>query len=322
MEPILHREAADHGLTVKQLRGRSFAHPVAGVATAASATDLATRTRAALRVMPAGTVATHLTAAALRGWALPRGLEVPVILCTDADAPHLDRRGVYVRRCGIPDRHRAAVGGIPAASAEWTVVELAETLSLLDLVTVIDSALAAGHTTVPHLREALVPGRRGVRTLRKALLYCDGRSESPGESALRLVHALSGIEVDAQVEHRERDGTLTVRLDLLVRGTRYAPEFDGGDHRDPRTHRRDLRRERTLHELGIRRAGWTFVEICRQPEEIVRIAAEALGRPGAFSAADARAAVAASSLTRNGLEALTRRMARFGRAASPRARLS
>src|SRR5690606_21235983 len=126
----------------------SFIHPVDGVAIPASlAADLRTRTVAALAVMPGHTVATHLTAAALRGWALPRNLPVPVIVCTDGEAPHLDRRGVYVRRCEIPARHRTTLDGIPVASAEWTIIELAETLSLIDLVTVIDSALLAGHTT-------------------------------------------------------------------------------------------------------------------------------------------------------------------------------
>jgi len=322
VEPILHRDALEHGLTVKQLRNRSFAHPVDGVAIAASqSSDLQTRTLAALRVMPPDAVATHVTAAALRGWALPRGLHVPVVVCTDGDAPHLDRRGVYVRRCAIPPAHRTVVCGIAMASAEWTIIELAETLALVDLVVVIDSALAAGHTTVPHLREALVPRRRGVRTLRKALLYCDGRSESAGESALRLVHTLSGISVDSQVELRERDGTLLARLDLRVRGTSYAPEFDGAEHRDPRTHRRDLLRERTLHRLGIQRAGFTFVEICRQPEEIVRLASEALGRPGSFSASDVRPELERSSLTRTGMAALERRMARFTRSEPPRRRV-
>ena len=308
-------------MTIKQLRGRAFAHPVDGVAIASSqADDLRIRTAAALRVMPPGTVATHLTAAALRGWAIPRGLAVPVIVCTDGDAPHLDRRGVYVRRCAIPPRHRTVLDGIAIASAEWTIAELAETLALIDLVTVIDSALAAGHTTMARLRDAVVPGRRGVRTLRKALLYCDERSESPGESALRLVHTLSGIAVESQVELSDHDGTLVLRLDPRVLGTSYAPEFDGAEHRDPRTHRRDLRRERALHRFGIRRSGFTFVEICRQPEEIVRMAAEALGRPGAFSASDVRPELAKSSLTRGGMAALERRLALFGRTEPPRRR--
>lgn len=321
MEPILHRDAAAHGHTLKQLRSQSFSHPVNGVAVAASESDdLRTRTLAALMVMPGNAVATHLTAASLRGWAIPRGITVPVIVCTDGEAPHLDRRGVYVRRCEISPRHRTIVNGIAIASAEWTIVELAETLTLLDLVIVIDSALAAGHTTVPHLREAMVPRRRGVRVLRRALEYCDGRSQSAGETALRLVHTLSGIAVDSQVEHREHDGNLILSLDLLVRGTTYAPEFDGGDHRDARTHRRDLRRERLLHRLGIQRAGYTFVEISRQPEEIVRMAAEALGTPGRFSAVDARLEIDRSSLTRPGSAALQQRMARFARSSSPRAR--
>src|SRR5690606_31575374 len=116
MEPILHRDASRHGLSTKQLRAKTFAHPVNGVAVlAGDADDLRARTRAALGVMPPGAVATHVTAALLRGWWLPPLAEVPVVVCTDGEAPHLDRRGVYVRRCAIPARHRTTYDGIPVA---------------------------------------------------------------------------------------------------------------------------------------------------------------------------------------------------------------
>jgi hypothetical protein len=269
--------------------------------------------------MPPGAVATHDTAARLRGWWLPPLADEPVIVCTDGEAPHLDRRGVYARRCAIRAEHRTVHDGVPMASAAWTVLELAETLSFLDLVVAVDSALHAGHLTEASLRAAIVPGRRGVRTLRRALLFCDGRSESAGESYLRLVHTVSGIIVDPQVCHRDDDGTPPLALDLLVRGTTYAPEYDRADHRDAVTHRRDLRRERPLHRYAIRRAGFTIVEIRQQPQEIVRLAAEALGRPGAFSASDIRPELEKSSLTRSGMAGLEWRMRRFRRPASPRA---
>lgn len=319
MEPILHRDARHHDLSSKQLRGPGFAHPVAGVAVlAADRDDVAVRSRAALAVLPVGTVVTHLTAARLRGWWLPHLTDEPVIVCTDSTAPHHDRRGVYVRRCGIPARHRTALQGIAVASPEWTIIELAETLSFLDLVVVIDSALACGDLTLDSLRTSLVPGRRGVRNLRKALLYCDGRSQSPGESVLRLVHTLVGIPVDVQAEYRDDDGTLLAMVDLRVRGTQYAPEYDGAPHRDAATHRRDLRRERLLHALGVRRAGFTVTEIRQQTDEIVRAAAAALGRPWAFSAADVRPEIDRSSITRAGMAGLERRMRRFARPTPPR----
>lgn len=319
MEPILHREAARRGLSPKQLRGASFAHPVDGVAVRAADADLlSVRTAAALAVMPAGTVATHLTAARLRGWWLPQTREGPVIVCTDGDAPHHDRRGVYVRRCAISTRHRTTLRGIAVASAEWTIIELAETLSFIDLVIVIDSAIAAGDVTPESLRASLVPGRRGVRNLRKALLFCDGRSQSAGETALRLVHTLAGIGVEVQAEYRDHDGTLLAALDLRVRGTNYCPEYDGAPHREAATHRRDLRRERLLHRLGVRRAGFTVTEIRDCTHEIVQTAAEAVGRPGYFTAGDVTPEIQRSSLTYAGAAALERRLSRFARPVSPR----
>lgn len=319
MEPILHREATRNDLSPKQLRGAAFAHPVDGVAVRATDADLlAIRTKAALKVMPAGTVATHLTAARLRGWWLPQLAHEPVIVCTDGEAPHHDRRGVYVRRCAIPARHRTVLRGVAIASAEWTIIELAETLSFLDLVIAIDSALSVGDVTVEGLRSSLVPGRRGVRNLRKALLFCDARSQSPGETALRLVHTLAGIGVDVQAEYRDDDGTLLASMDLRVRGTSYCPEYDGAPHREASTHRRDLRRERLLHRLGVRRSGFTVTDVRENPREIIAMAAEALGRPWAFSVEDVKPEIDRSSLTYAGTAALQRRLQRFARPSPPR----
>lgn len=319
MDLIPHHESEKFGLTLRQVRGRSFAHPVAGVAVPLTeADDLATRTRAALEVMPPGTVATHLTAAALREWWLPPLDEVPVIVCTDSDAPHHDRRGVYVRRCALPERNRTHLDGIAIASAEWTIIELAETLAFIDLVVAIDSALRHEHTTVDLIRAALVPGRRGVRNLRKALMVCDGRSESAGESALRLVHTLSGIPVDVQPEICDERGVVIARLDLRVRGTNYAPEYDGAGHRDAPTHRKDLRRDRLLPTVNVRRAGFTMFEIRTQADQIVREAARALGRPFAFTASDVRPLIDQSSITHAGMELLATRLQRFRRPEPPR----
>ncbi|MGI9083796.1 MAG: hypothetical protein ACR2FE_00715 [Aeromicrobium sp.] len=265
-------------------------------------------------------VFTHLTSALLRGWWLPTiGPTPPVIACTHGEAPHLDRRGVYVRRCDLPDAHRETLGGLPVASAEWTIVELAEHLSLIDLVIAIDCALHRGETTIDKIRATMRRGRRGVRVLRRALDLADGRSESPWETLLRLIHLLSGVPVVAQHELRDERGELIVRLDLLIRGTRRAPEFDGEIHRTRDGHRRDLHRDKLLMRHGIERFGYCAPEVREQATSIVRDAEDALGWPHQPSRSKIwQHEFERSSLTPGGNGALMRRLRRFGRITSPR----
>lgn len=260
-----------------------------------------------------------MTSAQLRGWWLPPLEALPLIACTDGDAVHHDRRGVYVRRCAIPPNHRISVRGVPVASAEWTLIELAEHLALVDLVVAIDCALNLGHTSVEAIRATMRPGRRGVRVLRRALDLCDGRSESRWETVLRLMHVMSGVEVEPQRVVRNLFDVIVARADLWVVGTRRLHEYDGADHRVRQQHEQDLRRDKTLSRLGLERYGYTAVELLRHPERVIEDADEALGRrhdPSRVGTWKREAAL--SSLSRAGLAALGRRLRRFTRDKTPR----
>lgn len=321
MEPFHHSRAAEFGISPRQLRNQDFwVHPVDGVSlTSADAHDLDNVCRAIAIQLPDRAVFTHHTAALLRGWPVPRLDPPAVIVSSWGDAPHHDRRGVYVRRCEVPDSHRAVVDGLPVASPEWTIVELAEHLSLIDLVLVIDAALHAGHTTVARILSSQVRGRRGVRMLRRAACFADGRSESPWETVLRLAHEFSGIPVEPQSEIHDGDGELLVRADLRIKGTNRFAEYDGGVHRDPETHRRDLRRDRLLLRLGITRTGYTSDDLLHRPDDMIADAAQALGRsPGDYDARLFRHELEKSALTANGWGAWQHRMRRFDRQRSPR----
>lgn len=322
MEPLLNRTAESRGFTRAVLRTDQFVHPVAGVSLlAAHQDDLASTCRAAALVLPSDSVFTHLTAARLRGWWLPELEGLPLIACTDGDAAHHDRRGVYVRRCAIPAWHRMRIGDVAVASAAWTVVELAEHLSFLDLVVAIDGALHLGHVSVEDIRSTMVPGRRGVRGLRRALDVCDPRSESPWETVLRLLHVLSGIEVESQFLVENRAGVVIARSDLRIKGTRRLPEYDGSGHRDRAQHERDLRRDKKIAREGYERFGYIASEILRDPARIIRDADEALGRPFDPNQLSAwRREVAASAFSARGLAALEQRLARFARPEPPRRR--
>ena len=205
------------------------------------------------------------------------------------------------------------------ASPEWTIVELSEHLALLDLVALIDSALHLGHTTVDAIRATMRRGRRGVRVLRRALDLCDARSESWWETMLRLVHVLSGFEVDAQERILNRGGVEIARVDLRIRGTSRVAEYDGSDHRDRQQHQDDLRREKALQREGLERYGYIATEIVHGARQIVRDAELATGRPHVDSRADTWLTEAAlASLTLKGRVALARRLDRMTRTTSQR----
>jgi very-short-patch-repair endonuclease len=324
MEPIKHADAHAHGFTPHLLRASTlFVHPAAGVAQpAAYADDLATTCRAVSLVLPADTVFTHLTSARLRGWWLPMtNHDLPLIACSDSDAPHHDRRGVYVRRCGIPPGHRTHLGDVAVASAEWTIVELAEHLVLLDLVAIIDSALHLEHTTTDRIRAAMRPGRRGVRVLRRALDLADERSESWWETMLRLLHELSGVPVEPQQVITNAAGVEVARVDLRIRGTNRVPEYDGSDHRPRERHEKDLRRDKVLARQGLERYGYIATEIIHDPEGIIRDAEDALGLPHVPGRTGLwRSEARLATISRAGQAALERRLQRFARTASPRTR--
>ncbi|MGZ5406347.1 MAG: hypothetical protein ACXWXF_03780 [Aeromicrobium sp.] len=320
MDPILHRDAARRGVSARQLRNASWAHPADGVAISRHAVeDLDTVCEALSLVLPTDAVFTHITGAKLRGWWLPMTPDDLVVACTEGEAPHHNRRGVYVRRCEIPTGHRETLRGIRVASAEWTIAELAEHLSLIDLVIVIDCALHRKDTTIEKLSLALIPGRRGVRAFRQALGLCDGRSESPWETALRLLFELSGIRVQPQKVLLDRQGAFVARVDLLICGTHRVAEYDGAGHREKLQHRDDLRREKSLSRIGYERFGYTDVEIRRQPALVIRDGEEALGLRHDPSRLESwKIEFARSSLSARGRSALIRRLRRFARPTTPR----
>ncbi|UUZ59763.1 hypothetical protein [Nocardioides sp. B-3] len=142
----------------------------------------------------------------------------------------------------------------------------------------IDSALHRGDVTLKQLVAACTPGRRGRRALLAALPRADGRAESPWETLLRILHVVIGIAVEPRVEVYDKDGELIARVDLLVTGTKSAPEFDGGHHREPDQHRDDLRRERRLDLEGYVRRGYTASDVVQRPLGVLRDADHSVGR--------------------------------------------
>ena len=227
---------------------------------------------------------THLTAARLRGWRLPALPEqVPVFAAVRGTHRRPRRPGMICSRLVEPGPQPTAsamIDGLPVDSAEEVLLRCARDLGHLDLVVLIDSALALGHIDHDRMRE--LPGSpqagsaaRCARRTRAA----DPRAESAGETVLRVFHDAMDVPVEPQVDLVDAEGRLLGRADLLVTGTGNVHEYDGSGHRKRDQQRSDLRRERRLAGTPYVRRGFTLDDLLNHPGVVMHELDRALGRP-------------------------------------------
>jgi hypothetical protein len=308
------RDLPAHGVPLWRLRGPEWERVSHGLhAPAVFERSVPELARLTAPVLPRDSGFGHLTSAHLRGWWLPNELGDHVLLATTRSGVHVQRQGLYVRRSRYAEAE--TLDGIPLIAAAQTLVELARDLTLVDLVPMVDCALAAG-TSRDEILAAIRPRARGAQTLRRAVGLADRRSESWWESVLRLMHVVAGMgPVECQVDVAGRNGVVA-RADLHLVGTDRYPECDGGEHRTRARHLADLRRDKAMHRTGAERYGYTTSEIAQQPHVVIDDAETARG----YSHDPRRVArwwtvARGSSLTAYGRTRLARRLRRYRLAA-------
>ena len=179
------------------------------------------------QVLPSSGVLTHLTAAALHDlWLPPLPDGLPVIVSMAKAQTRPKRPEVTVIRHTRPVA-RTTRRGLPVATVEETLLACARDLALLDLVVLGDSALQAGRTTREALLASASRRRWGAPALTRAVGWMDGRSESPWESLLRVLHRMCAVPVEPQHEVRDAAGRFVARGDLWLVGSRMLHEYDG-----------------------------------------------------------------------------------------------
>lgn len=93
---------------------------------------------------------------------------------------------------------------------------------------------------------------RWVRNLRALAPVADGRSESPGESVLRLRWLDCGLPAVVPQVEVWRDGVLIARLDLACEELRFAAEYDGAEwHSSP-----DQQAHDRVRRQAVEREDW------------------------------------------------------------------
>jgi hypothetical protein len=230
-------------------------------------------------VLPPSGCFTHLTAAAAYGWRLPPvPADLPVFAAMHDVEARPKRARLRISRHPRPPE-RLWRQGLPLASPPEVLLHAARDLGLLDLVVLGDSALRRGDCTVPQLFAVCEAGRRGSRTLRRAVRWMDPRAESAWESVLRVLHVACRVPVEPQHAVYDEGGAFVARGDLWLRGTTVLHEYDGAVHRDRSQHRRDLQRERAIGNAGWTRRGYTARDILGAAHVILREADAAIDRP-------------------------------------------
>lgn len=177
--------------------------------------------------------------------------------------PSSERLGKDVRAHTRPydESEVVTVGNLRVSSLERTVVDCAMMLSYQQALVLVDHALRLGAD--PALIQAMaevLPGRRGIRNLRRALANTDPRSESAGETLTReLISRLNLPMPEPQVQVNSRSGRY--RLDFAWKEKKVALEFDGKTkYFDYKPTAEVLFQERQ-RENALTEDGWTFVRV-------------------------------------------------------------
>lgn len=226
------------------------------------------------------TVVSHVSAAVVHG--LPTwGLDLSEVHVTRTEL-HSPRHeaGVHHHAGDLRRDETIEVGGVRVTALPRTLIDVARVAPFEPSVVVADAALRAD-TDIKEQALARLDTMRdwqGSRNAGAVLSFADGRSESVGESRLRVLFRNVGLpQPELQVEFCSESGLFVARSDFYFREQRTVGEFDGkekylkylGPGEQPGdVVWREKRREDSLRRLGneVERAVWVDLDHPRAVE--------------------------------------------------------
>lgn len=211
----------------------------------------------------AGAVLSHQTAAVMHG--LPDwGLDLSRAHYTKASGRAGLRDGAYRHHAEVPIGDRCEREARLLTTPARAAVESACRASYEAAVVLFDACVHADLATPEEILAVAERMKRwtGAPTARAAAAFIDGRSESVGESRLRVLLADHGFPTpDVQVELRDSDGALVGRVDFVLPTVRLVIEFDGRVKYGEGSQAvfAEKRREDRIRELGylVLRVSWS-----------------------------------------------------------------
>jgi hypothetical protein len=273
--PFAVVEAAHAGVSQKRLRHRTLRRLGKGIRSESPTSELPL----SIRVRPFIEVnercaASHFTAAEIlllpQRWR--KGTPEMFHVMRPEGAAHLNRPHVIVHRMKLYDDEVTTVDGIPVTTPERTWLDLAELLSVDELVVAGDSCVRVPR---PELEGRDMPlcgladlqrmidrhkGKRGLRKAKEAIKLIRVGSDSPQESLLRLAIVRAGLpEPELNVPIISADGGRHHEPDLSYRKYRIGIEYEGERHGDEVQIVRDIARSEKYQVLG-----WAEVRISKR----------------------------------------------------------
>lgn len=227
----------------------------------------AARARAVAMAAP-GLVISHISAAVLHQLPVrPDGLgKVHATRVSASGGISDERRVVHVGRLVTDDI--IEIDGISTTSLARTLVDLARNESFEAGVIAADNAFHAQPNVANQVAGVLARSRRlrGHAMARRALLFADGRSESVGETRLRVFfHDVGLAAPELQCTIIGGDGEFLGRVDLANLEFGTLMEFDGmakyGKLLNPHRTELEVLRLEKRREEALREAGWQVLRM-------------------------------------------------------------
>jgi hypothetical protein len=253
--PFRYEEALRLGVTRRQLAGDRFRRVFRRVYVSAALPDsMELRCRAALLVVPTGSVFCGVTAARLYGVPLPETGDHVHLALPPGTKTLPQAHGIVVHRYGLRLDQMRKVRGFPVVRPERLFLELAANLDRIDLIIAGDHLLGRGWTDLARLQQSVAasPPRRGLGPARTALPHLEPKTDSPMETRLRMIIVDAGLPRPvANVDVFDPSGIWIARPDLSYPGLKIALDYEGSHHRtDARQYRSDLTRDDQLAVNG------------------------------------------------------------------------
>ncbi|RKR20825.1 hypothetical protein C8D78_1467 [Arthrobacter oryzae] len=251
-------EARTAGLSRRRTRAQDLVTPCYGVrATAAIPDSLLKRVHALTAVT--GAVVSHLSAAALWGFPLPRAVEnLAVIHLTSRPGRRAVRHKNVVGHQRTLEPEEIVSGARASCTSPLrTWFDLAGILSLDELIIAGDFLLRRRNplTTLDRLDAFLAgkQGRPGYRRAMRARSLIRASTDSPKETELRLLLIRHGLpEPGINVPMFDESGGWIQDPDLSYEQEKVAIQFDGGHHATPAQRRSDIFRDENARDAGWR----------------------------------------------------------------------
>jgi very-short-patch-repair endonuclease len=259
--PFTTRQGSEIGLSERRMRGRDLSAPYPGIRTIRAPESVIEHARALHLRLPSDAFFSSITAALIHGAPLSfeheRSTSLHVARPIPAQA--LSVKGMIGHRIALMGDDVRHIRGLPISSPARTFCEVAELLSVPDLVAVGDYLIhwETPMTTIAELTDAVAryPGRRGRPHLHAALPMLNDRAESRRESLFRVFLIEAGFSGFA-ANYPVTLFTKYHRIDIAFPAIKVALEYEGEYHNDPREWRKTMTRRSRLEA-----AGWHVMQI-------------------------------------------------------------